>query len=51
MDTITVVIIIILVIALGIFIGTQISGNSVKASDSGSYNPYPSQYGGGGCGR
>lgn len=51
MDTITIVIIVILLIALGIFVGTQISGNSVKTSSSGGYNPYPSQYGGGGCGR
>lgn len=51
MDTTTIVIIIILLIALGIFVGTQISGNSVRTSGSRSYNSYPSQYGGGGCGR
>lgn len=51
MDTTTIVIIVILLLALGIFVGTQISGDSVKESSSRSYNPYPSQYGGGGCGR
>ena len=50
METITIVIIVILLIALGIFVGVQISGNSVRDS-SGSYSSYPSQYSGGGCGR
>ena len=51
MDTVTIVIIIIFLIALGIFVGTQISGNSVNSGSSGSYNSYPSQSYGGGCGR
>ncbi len=51
MDTITIVIIIILLIALGIFVGTQINGNAVGGVSSQSYNSYPSQYVGGGCGR
>jgi len=50
MDTITIVIIVILLIALGIFVGTQINvsstGNNVRNS-----NLYPNQYSGGGCGR
>ncbi|GBE20221.1 hypothetical protein BMS3Abin17_00958 [archaeon BMS3Abin17] len=52
MDTTTIVIIVILLIALGIFVGTQLSGNSTGESNARSYNSYPSQqYGGGGCGR
>lgn len=50
MDTITVVVIIILLIVAGIFIGTQIGGSSGTGNAIGS-NSYPSQYGGGGCGR
>ena len=53
METTTIVVIVILLMALGIFIGTQISGNSVSNSggDFRSVSQYPSQYGGGGCGR
>jgi len=50
METITIVIIVILLIALGIFVGVQISGNSIR-ENSGGYNSYPTQYSGGGCGR
>lgn len=50
MDTTTIIIIVILLIALGIFVGTQIGGNSGTGNAVKS-NPYPSQYGGGGCGR
>ncbi len=50
MDTITIVVIIILLIALGIFVGTQIDGNSTGSSVR-SFNSYPPQYSGGGCGR
>ncbi len=49
MDTITIIIIVVLLIALGIFVGTQISGGGTGRVTAGS--PYPSQYGGGGCGR
>lgn len=49
MDTITIVIIVILLIALGIFVGTQISGGDTGKVIAG--NSYPSQYSGGGCGR
>ncbi len=51
MDTMTLIVIIVLLVALGIFAGTQISGDSIRESSSRSYNSYPSQYGGGGCGR
>lgn len=51
MDKITIVVIIILLVMLGIFVGVQMSGNSTKTSYSGGYNSYPSQAGGGGCGR
>lgn len=50
MDTITVVIIVIVLIVLGIFVGTQISGDS-GTGNAIKGNSYPSQYGGGGCGR
>lgn len=50
MDTITVIVIVILLIALGIFAGTQISGGNTSGKAV-STNSYSSQYGGGGCGR
>ncbi len=54
METTTVVVIIILLMALGIFIGAQIGGDSGSTNIGGEFksvNQYPSQYGGGGCGR
>ena len=51
MDTTTIVIVVILLIALGIFVGIQLSGNSVEENSARVSNLYPSQYGGGGCGR
>ena len=51
MDTTTIVIIVILLLALGMFVGTQMSGSNAGSNSAGSYNSYPSQYGGGGCGR
>ena len=50
MDTLTIIVIVIFLIALGIFVGVQISGNSVR-DNSESYSSYPSQASGGGCGR
>ena len=51
METITVVIVIILLIAMGIFVGTQITGNSIGGGSAKSYSSFPAQASGGGCGR
>jgi uncharacterized protein HemY len=51
METMTIVVIVILLIALGIFVGTQISGNSGTGNVIRSTNSFPSQFSGGGCGR
>lgn len=51
METTMVIIIIVLVIVLGIFIGTQIGGGNTTGRAISSSNSYPSQFGGGGCGR
>ena len=51
MEATTVIILVILVIVLGIFIGTQVSGGNTTGRAISSSNSYPSQLGGGGCGR
>ena len=50
MDKAIVVLIIILIFILGIYGFSQIGG-SENNTDSNTYNSYPSQYSGGGCGR
>lgn len=57
MDTTTVIVIVVLVAVLGIFFGTQITGNAVSGGNAingispPSQQAYPTQYAGGGCGR
>jgi len=48
MDTVVVILLIILVIMLGIFVLSSLSGDPAGRVTG---NQYPSQYGGGGCGR
>ena len=50
MDKTVVILIIVLLFALGIFAIIQLGGADTASSVSGTYS-YPSQYGGGGCGR
>ena len=51
METITVIIIVVLLIALGIFVGTQIGGGNTTGRAISNSDSYASQFGGGGCGR
>lgn len=57
MDTTTVIVIVVLVAVLGIFFGTQITGkatsgdNAISGISPPSQQAYPTQLGGGACGR